>query len=99
MGRMVEEVRDMKLSERTGAAAPREEWPLPYPASTLAEPPITLAEARAVDLGQDTTRCRRHMGEYTHLSLDGKVYFCAVGRMLFRHSKLPSEFLRPLRYR
>jgi hypothetical protein len=89
----------MKLSELTGLDTPREEWPLPYPASLLADPPITEAEAQAVDLGCDTTCCRRHRGEFTHLNVDGKVYLCAVGRMYFRHTKPLSEFLKPLRYR
>jgi hypothetical protein len=46
-----------------------------YPCSELAEPPITDEEAEAVDLGRDTTLCRLHRGQYTHLNLDGRVYF------------------------
>jgi hypothetical protein len=89
----------MKLSDLTGGAAQPEESEWPYPASSLADPPITLAEALAVDLGRDTTLCRRHRGQYTHLNVDGKVYFCAKGRTYFRHSKLPTEYLKPLHYR
>jgi hypothetical protein len=90
----------MKLSELE-AELPREElrWTPPYPASSLADPPITLAEALAVDLGRDTTLCRLHRGQYTHLNVDGKVYFCPVGRMYWRYSKQPSDFLKPLTYR
>jgi hypothetical protein len=90
----------MRLSDlRAGAAQPEESrWKLPYPASSLADPPIALAEALAVDLGRDTTLCRRHRGEFTHLNFNGKVYFCPVGRMYWRYTKRPSEFLRPLRY-
>jgi hypothetical protein len=69
-----------------------------YPCSSLAEPPVTDEEAEAVDLGRDTTLCRLHGGQFTHLLVDGGVYLCAKGQMLFRHSRRPSEFLRPLRY-
>jgi hypothetical protein len=69
-----------------------------YPRSSLSEPPITDEEAEAVTLG-DTTLCRLHGGQFNHLSVDGKVYLCAKGGMLFRYTKRPSEFLRPLRYR
>jgi hypothetical protein len=64
----------------------------------LADPPITLAEALAVDLGRDTTLCRLHRGQYTQLNVDGKVYFCAVGRMYWRYARLASRFLKPLNY-
>jgi hypothetical protein len=69
-----------------------------YPCSTLAEPPITDAEAEAVDLGRDTTLCRLHRGQHTHLNFDQKVYFCPTGRMFWRYTRRPSEFLRPLAY-
>jgi len=90
----------MKLSDLVTGTAQAEEsrWTLPFPASSLAEPPINPAEAMAVDLGCDTTLCLRHPREYTYLNTDGKVYFCPVGRMYWRYSKQPSEFLRPLRY-
>ena len=88
----------MKLSELEALSpGERTEWTLPYPASSLADPPITLAEARAVNLAQYTKPCRLHRGQYTHLNADGSVYFCAIGRMYWRYSKRPSEFLRPLR--
>ena len=45
-----------------------------------------------------TTLCLRHRGEYTYLNTHGKVYFCPIGRMYWRYSKMPSEFLKPLRY-
>ena len=88
----------MKLSDLTAGAVQSEESKWLYPASSLSDPPITLAEALAVDLERDTTRCRVHRGEFTHLSVEAKVYFCAIGRMYFRHSKLLSEFLKPLCY-
>jgi hypothetical protein len=44
---------------------------LTYPRSSLAEPAITIAEALAVDLGRDTTICRWHRGQYTHLNTEG----------------------------
>jgi hypothetical protein len=89
----------MKLSELE-AESPREElrWTLPYPASSLADPPITLAEGLAVDIGRDTALCRLHRGQYTHLNVDAKVYFCPIGRMYWRYTKQPSEFLKPLQY-
>jgi hypothetical protein len=89
----------MKLSELEALSpGERTEWTLPYPASSLADPPITLAEALAVDLALDTTPCRLHHGQLTHLNEDAKVYLCPIGGMYWRYSKLPSEFLRPLRY-
>jgi hypothetical protein len=100
VGRGDAEGDEMKLSELE-VESPCEELrgTLPYPASSLADPPITLAEALAVDLAQDTTLCRLHRGQLTHLNEDGRVYFCPIGRMFWRHSKRPSEFLRPLTYR
>jgi hypothetical protein len=89
----------MKLSElETELPSEGTRWTPPYPASSLADPPITLAEALAVDLAQDTTLCRLHRGQLTHLNEDGRVYFCPIGRMFWRHSKRPSEFLKPLNY-
>lgn len=90
----------MKLSELTAGTAPENaEESLPYPCSSLADPPITVAEARAVDLGRDTTVCRWHKGQLAHLNADGKVYFCPTGRMYWRHTKQLSDFLKPLQYR
>ena len=89
----------MKLSElETLSPSEGTQWTLPYPASSLAEPAITAAEALAVDLATDTTLCRLHRGQYAHLNEDGKVYFCPIGRMCWRYMKRPSEFLRPLTY-
>jgi|SRR6516162_4956023 hypothetical protein len=92
---------EMKLSDLATDAAQAEEsrWTLPYPASSLADPPITAAEAWAVDLGRDTTICRWHRGQYTHLNIDGRVYFCPIGRSYWRYTTQPNEFLKPLRYR
>jgi hypothetical protein len=59
--------------------------------------PGALHLNRAVDLGRDTTLCRWHKGEFTHLNVEGTVYFCPIGRMYYRHSKQLSDFLRPLR--
>ncbi len=91
----------MKLSDLTGTSAPSEsaEESLSYPCSALADPPITIAEARAVDLSRDTTVCRWHKGEFTHLCVPGKVYFCSPGGMYWRYDKQPSGFLRPLAYK
>jgi hypothetical protein len=88
----------MKLSELNAGCAPSEsvEESLPYPCSGLADPPVTVAEARAVDFGRDTTLCRWHRGEFTHLNVEGKVYFCPIGGQYWRHSKQLSDFLRRL---
>ena len=88
----------MKLSELNAGSVAKEsaEDALPYPRSGLADPPITVAEARAVDLGRDTTICGWHKGGFTHLGVDGKAYFCPIGRMYFRQKKQPSDFYRPL---
>lgn len=88
----------MKLSDLIASGRPREgpEESLPYPRSELADPPITIAEARAVDLGRDTTFCRWHKGEFTHLNAEGAVYFCPAGRQYWRYTKQLSDFLRPL---
>jgi hypothetical protein len=99
MGGTNEEDYAMKPSDLIAEGAQPEESKWPHPVSSLADPPVTLAEALAVDLGRDTTICRWHRGQLTHLNVEGKVYFCATGRMYFRHTKLPSEFLRPLQYR
>jgi hypothetical protein len=90
----------MKLGDVAAGTAQVEEskWTLPYPASSIAEPAITLAEALAVDPGRDTTICRWHGGQHTHLSIAGKVYFCGLGRQYYRHTRQLSEFLRPLQY-
>ena len=66
--------------------------------SSLAEPPISEEEICAVDLGRDTCICRWHGGQYTHLSTEGAVLYCPIGKMLWRYSKQPSDFLKPLRY-
>ena len=90
----------MKLSELNAGSPPSEsaEECLQYPRSELADPPITAAEARAVDLGRDTTLCRWHKGQFTRLNVDGKVYFCPLGRQYWRYTKQPSGFMKPLPY-
>jgi hypothetical protein len=65
----------MKLSDLTGGVARTPQEPdLAYPCSSLADPPITVAEALAVDLGRDTTLCRRHRGQLMHLPLSPTPY-------------------------
>jgi hypothetical protein len=89
----------MKLSELNAGNGPSEDESLPYPRSGLADPPITIAEARAVDLGRDTTVCRWHKGEFTHLCIDGKVYFCALGGRFWRYTNAGAGMYAPLNYR
>lgn len=88
----------MKLSDVIGDLPVREEPAPRHSCSELADPPITPEEARTVDLARDTTVCRWHHGQHTHLNAEGRVYFCAIGKQLFRHSKLLSDFLKPLPY-
>lgn len=90
----------MKLSDLHAGNAPSEGPPefLPYPCSGLADPPITISEARAIDLARDTTICRWHRGEWTQLNVEGNVYFCPIGRMYWRHTRLLSDYLTRPRY-
>ena len=92
------DARTVKLSELQSGLREEPEQS-PYRCSELAEPAITLAEARAVDLARDTTVCRWHRGQQTHLNVDGKVYFCPIGGMYWRYTKQASEFLKALPYR
>ena len=92
----------MRASEWKATRAPGDggqEWALPYPASTLAEPPITVDEARAAT----ETICRWHEGliarSPTQSDTDGKVFFCPIGRMYWRYAKQSSGFLKPLLYK
>jgi hypothetical protein len=87
---------DWKTTRAPGEGA--EEWALPHPASTLAEPQITAEEARAAT----ETICRWHEGliasSPTSSDTEGKVFFCPIGRMYWRYTKQLSWFLRPLNY-
>jgi len=85
----------MKLSEFN--AAPREaEDVLPYPRSELADPPITVDEARAAA----TTKCRLHqLPDEPQSYVEGRVYFCGIGRQYFRSSKRDEKMYAPLHYR
>jgi hypothetical protein len=90
----------MKLSELTGGGSMREEcdWTLPYPRSDLAEPPITIEEARAAE----TANCRRHRGLIATSPLPsdvhGRVYFCGSGRQYWRHDSHSGGMYAPLRF-
>jgi hypothetical protein len=92
----------MKLSEFLAPESAPETFEdrLPYPCSELAEPAITLDEARAAD----TAICRWHNGriktEPTQSDVEGGVYFCPIGRQYWRYSKQGGGFLKlpPLQY-
>jgi hypothetical protein len=60
-----------------------------------AEPPSDSAGPRFL---AQSTLCRLQGGQFNHLNVDGKVYLCAKGQMLFRYSKHPPEFLELLVY-
>lgn len=92
----------MKASEWKAERAPgagADEWALPYPASTIAEPPIMAEEARAAT----ETICRWHEGRIatspTPSDTEGTVFFCPIGRMYWRYAKQMSGFLKPLVYK
>lgn len=57
---------------------------LPYPRSQLADPPISIAEAKAAR----DANCHRH-GGFTPDSVDrdGDTLFCPVGRQYWRYTK------------
>jgi len=91
----------MKLSEFFAVSTPETlEDRLPFPRSEIADPPIAMDEARAAD----TAICRRHNGRIktdpTQGDVEGRVYFCPIGRQYWRYSKQGGGFLNlpPLRY-
>ena len=96
----------MKLSEFKAVSAPQEaEEPLLYKRSEIADPPITIEEARAShSYGDYETTCLWHKGHISHSPLpsdiDGRVYVCPIGRQYWRYSKQGGGFLKlpPLRY-
>lgn len=78
-----------------GQDASDSSWPLPYPRSDIAEPPITESEARAAD----TSICRNHKGLVSQTGeREGIVLFCPVGREYWRYTKRQSGMYAPLRY-
>ena len=88
----------MRPSELQGIAVPREEEKLPYPCSTAADPPITVAEARAAE----TAICRWHNGRIAHSPTGndsyGNVYLCPVGGMYWRYTERDASMYAPLNY-
>lgn len=86
----------MKLSDLVADATTQqpEAARLPHPASSLAAPPITPEEARAAE----TAICPRHGSQYGHLNVEGRAYFCPIGRQLWRHSQHRSGMYAPLRF-
>lgn len=65
----------------------REDWTLPYPRSTRADPPISAEEAR----NAATTNCPRHRGliasQPTQDDTEGRVYLCGVGNQYWRYTR------------
>jgi hypothetical protein len=94
----------MKLSEFKAGSTPQEaEEELLYPRSEMADPPITIEEAREARKHSDyETTCRRHKGHITHSPLpsdtDGRVYWCPEGREYWRLSKKTGAMYKPLKY-
>ncbi|HWG75352.1 MAG TPA: hypothetical protein VN660_00990 [Steroidobacteraceae bacterium] len=66
---------------------------LPHPASSLADPPITLEEAQQA---QDAI-CPFHGSQYRYLNQEGRVYRCPIGGQLWRHSGKQGGMYAPLR--
>jgi len=93
---------NVKPSEltRTIGASDESEKLLPYPLSAMADPPISAVEARA----PDTAICRWHNGlianSPTTNDVEGRVYFCPMGRQYWRYGKQQGGMLPlpPLRY-
>lgn len=80
----------MKLSEVAGDTASQEDSaePLPYPTSSLADPPITVEEARAA---KDSI-CPFHNGLVRESGdVEGRVFWCPVGRTYWRYTKHPAN--------
>jgi hypothetical protein len=71
------------------------EPPLPHPVSSLADPPISIEEAKTAE----TAICRWHGSQYTHLNVEGRVYFCPIGGQLWRHSAKQSGMYALLRFK
>jgi hypothetical protein len=87
----------MKPSElRTQTTAPKAvEEKLPYPRSDLAEPVITVHEARAAT----EAICRYHKGLICQTGdKDGSVFLCPIGRQYWRYTKQTGGFFAPLNY-
>jgi hypothetical protein len=91
----------MKLSDFHTVSAPETiEQVFAYPRSDLAEPAITVEEARAAE----TAICCWHNGriktEPTQSDIEGRVYLCPIGRQYWRYSKQSGALkLPPLRHR
>jgi hypothetical protein len=87
----------VKFSELQGIT--REEWGLPYPRSSLADPPISGKEARTAV----TANCPKHHGliatQPTQDDAEGRVYLCGVGNQYWRYTrKRGIGRLSPLKY-
>jgi hypothetical protein len=88
----------MKPSDRKPGTAPRDDSAesLPYPRSDIADPPITVDEAWIAE----TSTCRWHNGRIKtdplETDVDGKVFFCPIGRQYWRYTKKDNAFFRPL---
>jgi len=71
---------------------------LPYARSELAEPPISIAEAKAAT----ETVCRYHKGIVGQpggaKDAEGTVFLCPVGRQYWRYTKQAGGMFKPLNY-
>jgi len=76
----------MKLSDLQGFTR-EESWALPYPRSSLADPPVSAEEARKAT----TANCPRHKGliatQPTQDDTEGRVYLCGVGNQYWRYTR------------
>jgi hypothetical protein len=85
----------MKLSDLMTDSGAAEQAKLPHAASSLADPPVTMDEARAAE----TAICRWHGSQYGHLNVEGRVYLCPIGGQLWRHNGSQSGMHAPLRFK
>jgi hypothetical protein len=92
----------MKPSEFLAVSVPQTlDNALPYQRSEIADPAISVAEARAAD----TAVCCWHNGRIktdpVQTDVEGRVYFCPIGLQYWRYSKERKGFLNlpPLKHR
>jgi hypothetical protein len=85
----------MKPSELSNKKPGAPEEKLPYPRSDLAEPAITMEEARSAT----DAICRYHKGLIRQTGdKDGSVFFCPIGRQYWRYSKQIDGMFKQLNY-
>lgn len=67
---------------------------LAHPVSEAAFPPIRPDEAKDAELAI----CPYHKSRFVDLNVEGRVYLCPIGRMLWRASKQQGGMYKPLKF-